>query len=100
GGGPGALRGAGTRKSRSSAGVRAALLALLDHDLRADRGPAAGVDPDELAAATRPARPCRDAAPPAPHRADLADRHAARRAPDLPKTLGGRTRSGVDDAGL
>ena len=61
------------RLGRPPAGVRAALLALLDDDLRAVGDPAAGADADELAAAARPARPCRDAAPAAPHRA-----HAAR----------------------
>ena len=88
------------RQRRPSAGVRAALFALLDHDLRAVRGPAAGADPDELAAAARPARPCRDAAPAAPHRAHPADRHAAGRAPDLPQARRGRARPGVDDDGL
>ena len=94
---PGRARG---RQRRPSAGVRAALFALLDHDLRAVGGPAAGADPDELAAAARPARPCRDAAPAAPHRAHLADRHAARRAPDLPQARRGGARPRLDDAGL
>ena len=94
---PGRARG---RQRRSSARVRAALLALLDHDLRAVGGPAAGADPDELAAAARPSRPCRDAAPAAPHRAHLADRHAAGRAPDLPQARRGGARPRLDDAGL
>ena len=88
------------RFGRPPAGVRAALLALLDHDLRAVRGAAAGAHPDEFAAAARPAGARRDAAPAAPHRAHPADRHAAGRAPDLPQARRGGARPRVDDDGL
>src|SRR5262245_62722921 len=71
---PGRARG---RFGRPSAGVRATLFALLDHDLRALGGPAAGADLDELAGAAWPARPRRDAAAAPSHRAHSADRHAA-----------------------